>query len=659
MASEPTPDGTNRVVNAAHEGADGGALNPVNAPASDDMDDTILGDRARPGPETVPEDNDDTLLSYGVPAAQRAPADDGDTLLVYGVPSSERSLVDDGDTVLTPRPRERRSVTATWQHPAGPVPVRDDRDTIPTPRNQDAEGIDDTILNLAVNSVAAPPSPPPFAPPLSPYADPVEQPATSVWPGSHTVIDDTDPAPLASAGGETVAASVIYATTESAPNAYPLGARDRPGEDVVVEDSVPVRETVVDDEDTVLGALGARVYSDDDEDTLLESYAGFSEPLSDTEDSVPAIPAAVADEEDTVLGRRELDEEDTVLGRRELDEEDTVLGRTPRGTDELPDDEDTLIGFSVAEAEHSVSDSAEPSMEDTLLNPRFAAVASHDPERVSEPETPDIAESAPLNLAPPAAEFESYVAPGVDDAETVLNVLGQVVEAPLGLPAIPVPLPEVAPPLAAQVPPPQAPAVRDDQDTVLSAHLGYRDDETLLTPRETGDLADTVITPPPPPPPPARRSAAQRKRLAPLADGELPPLPPLPPLPTPPPARAEPRFVAGVSLTDGRVMAIVGTLIFGRKPRSTRIISGRLPSLVQVHSPAGSISATHLELRQEGMAVVATDLASANGTIVTVPGMSPRRMRQGEAMAVIPGTILDIGDGVALTILPFQRKDDA
>jgi pSer/pThr/pTyr-binding forkhead associated (FHA) protein len=67
------------------------------------------------------------------------------------------------------------------------------------------------------------------------------------------------------------------------------------------------------------------------------------------------------------------------------------------------------------------------------------------------------------------------------------------------------------------------------------------------------------------------------------------------------------------------------------------------------------VSASHLEIRQLGASVVVTDLRSTNGSVVAVPGSAPHTLRQGESMVVTPGTLVDIGDGNVIEILPLQR----
>ena len=108
---------------------------------------------------------------------------------------------------------------------------------------------------------------------------------------------------------------------------------------------------------------------------------------------------------------------------------------------------------------------------------------------------------------------------------------------------------------------------------------------------------------------------------------------------------------------------IGGTVVFldraayiGRNPSRPRVLRDGLPRLVQVPSVSREVSSTHLEVRQRGASVVVTDLRSTNGTIVNIPGGTPTKLRQGESMVVTPGTLIDIGDGNLVEILPLQRR---
>ncbi len=92
----------------------------------------------------------------------------------------------------------------------------------------------------------------------------------------------------------------------------------------------------------------------------------------------------------------------------------------------------------------------------------------------------------------------------------------------------------------------------------------------------------------------------------------------------------------------------------GRRPIAPRIPSRHPPRLLRVPSARKEVSATHLEVRQVGSSVIVTDLKSTNGSIVMMPGSAPQKLRQGESVVVLPGTLVDIGDENILQILPMQ-----
>lgn len=140
----------------------------------------------------------------------------------------------------------------------------------------------------------------------------------------------------------------------------------------------------------------------------------------------------------------------------------------------------------------------------------------------------------------------------------------------------------------------------------------------------------------------------------------------LPPETTPSRAaeRAEPAadVVIGVAPTPYRIrvgdqvpIPLTVPVYIGRNPRSPRITTGAGPRLIPAPSPQREVSNTHVEIRQHGLSVIVTDLGSTNGTIVNTPGSARLRLRQGESVVVIPGTVVDIGDGNRIEILPTQR----
>jgi hypothetical protein len=92
-------------------------------------------------------------------------------------------------------------------------------------------------------------------------------------------------------------------------------------------------------------------------------------------------------------------------------------------------------------------------------------------------------------------------------------------------------------------------------------------------------------------------------------------------------------------------------VIVGRHPMPQRVESGHAPHLIQVRSPSGQVSASHVRIWAEGGAVVIEDLHSTNGTAVREPGRAPRRMPSGATIVVLTGTVVDIGDGNVIEIL--------
>ena len=115
-----------------------------------------------------------------------------------------------------------------------------------------------------------------------------------------------------------------------------------------------------------------------------------------------------------------------------------------------------------------------------------------------------------------------------------------------------------------------------------------------------------------------------------------------------------PRYGFRIS-RDGRTVLLDVAAYIGRAPSSPRIQNGVVPKLIKVPSPQGEVSGTHLEIRQLGTSIIVTDLRSTNGTTVSIPGSAPRSLRQSEAIVVSPGTLVDIGDGNVIEILPLQR----
>jgi len=105
-----------------------------------------------------------------------------------------------------------------------------------------------------------------------------------------------------------------------------------------------------------------------------------------------------------------------------------------------------------------------------------------------------------------------------------------------------------------------------------------------------------------------------------------------------------------IRLSTGQQVDLDRPVIIGRKPRSTRASGTTLPHLIAVESPSSDISRNHLEVRPEGDSVVVIDLHTTNGSTLLRPGADPVRLHPGEQTLVLGGDVIDVGDGVTVTV---------
>ena len=112
--------------------------------------------------------------------------------------------------------------------------------------------------------------------------------------------------------------------------------------------------------------------------------------------------------------------------------------------------------------------------------------------------------------------------------------------------------------------------------------------------------------------------------------------------------------VARLTFSSGEVVDVDRAVVVGRAPEARHFTATEQPRLVTVASPHQEISSTHLEIRpgagaDHGSAVV-TDLGSTNGTVLQQPGLPPEDLQPGVAVQLIPGAIIDLGDGVTIQV---------
>ena len=113
-----------------------------------------------------------------------------------------------------------------------------------------------------------------------------------------------------------------------------------------------------------------------------------------------------------------------------------------------------------------------------------------------------------------------------------------------------------------------------------------------------------------------------------------------------------PRPVLGVLRSpDGSSVRIDRPILVGRAPVLRDDLS-EVPALMRVPSPGQDISRTHLLVSPDDWEIRLTDLHSTNGTLIVRPGPGVERLQlqPGEPYAVVVGTVVELGDGVAVLV---------
>jgi hypothetical protein len=101
---------------------------------------------------------------------------------------------------------------------------------------------------------------------------------------------------------------------------------------------------------------------------------------------------------------------------------------------------------------------------------------------------------------------------------------------------------------------------------------------------------------------------------------------------------------------DGGSAELDRAVLVGRAPDPSRS-SFKDPRLLTVQSPGHDISRTHVQVAPDGWQIVVTDLQSTNGTTLVRPGgYDQQRLTPGEPVPVQLGSVLELGDGVSVTI---------
>jgi hypothetical protein len=196
----------------------------------------------------------------------------------------------------------------------------------------------------------------------------------------------------------------------------------------------------------------------------------------------------------------------------------------------------------------------------------------------------------------------------------------------------------------AQVNRPPAPAAAPPSGPPPAQPVTDATTEVFPTTAPPSGPPPSVPPPPFPPPPSGPPPSGPPPSMAPPS--VPPPSPPLPGAPAP---------VARLLFAHGETVEVDRRVVVGRAPNGERFGPPEESQLVTVPSPHQEISANHLEVRpgddsSEG-SVVVVDLGSTNGTAVTLPGQSVQELQPGVPVALVPGAVIDLGDGSTIQVV--------
>ena len=103
--------------------------------------------------------------------------------------------------------------------------------------------------------------------------------------------------------------------------------------------------------------------------------------------------------------------------------------------------------------------------------------------------------------------------------------------------------------------------------------------------------------------------------------------------------------------STGTEVPVIRPMLIGRAPRVNGLVRGEAPELIAVPSPDMDISRTHVEVRLEGWQVLVIDRGSTNGTVVTLPGREPQRLRPDQPFPLPVGGRVSLAGEVEFTLV--------
>jgi hypothetical protein len=103
-----------------------------------------------------------------------------------------------------------------------------------------------------------------------------------------------------------------------------------------------------------------------------------------------------------------------------------------------------------------------------------------------------------------------------------------------------------------------------------------------------------------------------------------------------------------IRLSTGDTVTLDRGVLLGRAP-SEPADGDERPHLVKLASPENDISRNHAEIVLDGWHVFVRDLGSTNGTVVTLPGRAPTRLRTDDLQLLEHGSVVTLADEVSFT----------
>ncbi|MDQ1292566.1 MAG: hypothetical protein QG608_446 [Actinomycetota bacterium] len=102
-----------------------------------------------------------------------------------------------------------------------------------------------------------------------------------------------------------------------------------------------------------------------------------------------------------------------------------------------------------------------------------------------------------------------------------------------------------------------------------------------------------------------------------------------------------------LTFSTGQTVPVCGTVRIGRAPSAHRVPLDRLPLPLRVGADSPVISRNHVEVRWQDGQTVAVDLRSRNGTVVALPGCTPRSLEPERPFPLRSGAVVSLSPEVS------------